>query len=39
MFPYLFEGTVCKRIVRFGEQYDSEIKYLTAVAKIEIQKF
>lgn len=39
MLPYLFDGTVCKSIVILGDQYDSEIKYLTAVAKIEIQKF
>lgn len=39
MLPYLFDATVCKSIVILGDQYDSEIKYLTAVAKIESQKF
>lgn len=37
--PYLFDGTVYKRIVILGDQYDSDMKYLAAVAKIEIQKF
>ncbi len=35
----MFGGTVCKRIVIFGDQYVSETKYLTAVANIETQKF
>ena len=35
----MFGGTVCKRIVIFGDQYVSETKNLTAVANIETQKF